>query len=41
MQQILQVHSERSMMVKKVKLKSDIESLINEYCQPKITKHYK
>ena len=38
---MLQVHSERSMMARKVNLKTDLESLIDEYCLPKITKHYK
>ena len=40
-QQMLQVHSERSMMARKVNLKTGLESLIDEYCLPKITKHYK
>ena len=39
-QQMLQVHQERSMMVKKVNLRSDLESLIDEYCLPKISHHY-
>ena len=40
MQQMLQVHQERSMMVKKVNLRSDLEALIDEYCLPKISHHY-
>lgn len=40
-QQMLQVHSERSMMARKVNLKTGLEALIDEYCLPKITKHYK
>jgi DNA sulfur modification protein DndC len=40
-QQLLQVHSERSMMAKRVNLKSDLEALVDEFCLPKITKHYK
>ena len=39
-QQMLQVHQERSMMVKKVNLRSDLEALIDEYCLPKISHHY-
>jgi DNA sulfur modification protein DndC len=39
-QQMLQIHSERSMMAKRVNLKSDLEALVDEFCLPKITKHY-
>lgn len=40
-QQMLQIHSERSMMAKRVNLKSDLEALVDEFCLPKITKHYR
>jgi DNA sulfur modification protein DndC len=39
-QRMLQVHSERSMMARKVNLRSDLEALVDEYCLPKISAHY-
>ena len=40
-QRMLQVHNERSMMSRKVNLRSDLEVLIDEYCLPKISAVYK
>ena len=39
-QRMLQVHNERSMMSRKVNLRSDLEILIDEYCLPKISAVY-
>ena len=40
-QRMLQVHSERSMMSRKVNLRSDLEVLVDEHCLPKVSAFYK